>query len=110
MLCSFNSNHRLFKVIQHHNLIIIRSSRWHRNNLVKVTPVVSQELLSVGDALRDLDAKNLLRSDFVLVTGDVVSNLDLGKVLQAHKQRKQTDKNSIMTMVLKEASPDHRSR
>jgi translation initiation factor eIF-2B subunit epsilon len=50
-----------------------------------VTTIVSQELNSVGDALRDLDAKQVLRSDFILVSGDVVSNMNLEKALEEHK-------------------------
>lgn len=50
-----------------------------------VTTIVSQELLSVGDALRDLDSKQLLQSDFILVSGDVVSNMNLELALNEHK-------------------------
>lgn len=40
---------------------------------------------SLGDVLRDVDAKSLVRSDFLLVYGDVVSNLDIGPALQEHR-------------------------
>ncbi|CAI2199571.1 5832_t:CDS:2, partial [Funneliformis geosporum] len=65
---------------------------------------------SVGDALRELDSKQLINSDFILISGDVVSNIHLKQVLDAHRARKNTDKNAIMTMVVKEASPFHRTR
>ena len=41
--------------------------------------------MSMGDALRDLDAKSLIRSDFILLYGDVVSNIKLQKVVEEHK-------------------------
>ncbi|KAJ3299908.1 hypothetical protein HK104_006059 [Borealophlyctis nickersoniae] len=89
----------------------LRQSKWHKCILPRVSTVVSQELRSVGDALRDMDAKQLLHSDFILVSGDVVSNMNLEKALEEHRQRRATtDKNSIMTMVVKQASATHRSR
>jgi len=44
-----------------------------------------QECYSVGDALRELDAKQLLRGDFILVSGDVISNVNLDAILEEHK-------------------------
>lgn len=40
---------------------------------------------SLGDVLRDVDAKSLVRSDFVLVYGDVVSNVNISQALQEHR-------------------------
>ncbi|KAF9585534.1 hypothetical protein BGW38_001935 [Lunasporangiospora selenospora] len=77
---------------------------------MRIHTIVSQELMSVGDAMRDLDAKQLIDTDFILVTGDVVSNMKLDKVLEEHRVRRQADKSAIMTMVLKKASYQHRSR
>lgn len=48
--------------------------------------VVTSELYrSLGDVLRDVDAKSLVRSDFVLVTGDVVSNINIEAALEEHR-------------------------
>lgn len=66
--------------------------------------------MSVGDALRELDSRQLITNDFILTFGDLVSNMKLDKVLETHRARKKTDKNSIMTMVLKEATRTHSSR
>lgn len=71
---------------------------------------MSRESLSVGDALRELDSKQLITSDFILVSGDVVSNVPLNEVLKEHRKRREDDKNAIMTMVVREASPFHRTR
>ncbi|KAI8916264.1 nucleotide-diphospho-sugar transferase [Gorgonomyces haynaldii] len=71
---------------------------------------VSQHHRSIGDVLRDLDSKQVLVSDFVLVNGDLVADFDLQRAVQEHRDRKEKDKNSIMTMVLKQASQHHRSR
>jgi translation initiation factor eIF-2B subunit epsilon len=65
---------------------------------------------SIGDAMRDLDSRSLLTGDFLLVYGDVVSNLPLESALAAHRARRATDKNAIMTMVLREAGAAHRTK
>lgn len=60
--------------------------------------------------MRDLDTRGLLVGDFLLVYGDVVSNLPLESALAAHRARRAKDKNAIMTMVLREAGPKHRTK
>jgi len=61
--------------------------------------------------MRDLDKRALLTGDFFLVYGDIVSNMPLAPALAAHKARKAIDKNSIMTMVLRQAGDGpHRTK
>jgi NDP-sugar pyrophosphorylase family protein len=60
--------------------------------------------------MRDLDTRGLLVGDFVMVYGDVVSNLPLESALAAHRARRAKDKNAIMTMVLREAGTTHRTK
>ena len=66
--------------------------------------------MSIGDALRDLDTKQVLKNDFVLVSGDMITNMDVSIALGRHRQIKESDKNCIMTMVMKSVGPQHRSR
>ena len=72
--------------------------------------ITSPECTSIGDALRDIDTKAIIQGDFILVSGDVVSNMNLSRALAAHRERRKADKNMIMTMVLKPSTPLHRSR
>ena len=65
---------------------------------------------SIGDAMRDLDSRRILVGDFLLVYGDVVSNLPLEPALTAHRARRATDRNAIMTMILREAGTTHRTK
>lgn len=45
--------------------------------------ITSNNCLSAGDALRDIDQRGVVRSDpFILVSGDVVSNIDLKSVIK----------------------------
>ncbi|XP_004079082.1 translation initiation factor eIF-2B subunit epsilon [Oryzias latipes] len=87
-------------------------SKWCRPTSSNTVHIITSELYrSLGDVLRDVDAKSLVRSDFVLVYGDVVSNIDMSQALQEHRQRRKMEKNiSVMTMMFKESSPGHRSR
>ncbi|KAI0905825.1 eIF4-gamma/eIF5/eIF2-epsilon [Ustulina deusta] len=58
---------------------------------------------SVGDFLRDLDGRGIIGGDFLLVHGDLVSNLSLEGALAAHRARREANRDSCMTMVLREA-------
>lgn len=60
--------------------------------------------------MRDLDKRAILAGDFLIVYGDVVSNLPIEAAIAAHRQRRAKDKNAIMTMVLREAGTVHRTK
>jgi translation initiation factor eIF-2B subunit epsilon len=77
----------------------LAESKWSANREMVVTTVVSTSCLSAGEALRLIDQKDIIKGDFVLVSGDTVSNLNLAPVLEAHRARRAADKNAIMTMV-----------
>lgn len=60
--------------------------------------------------MRDLDSKELLTGDFLCVYGDVISNVPLEAALAAHRARRLANKNAVMTMVLREAGTQHRTK
>ena len=83
----------------------IQASKWYPHTS-SVSPfntleIVKTKARSVGDALRDLDARDLITGDFLLVHGDLVSNLPIDDALARHRARRIADKNAIMTMVLR---------
>ncbi|XP_065911743.1 translation initiation factor eIF2B subunit epsilon-like [Dysidea avara] len=80
------------------------------NSPVQLTIMMSENCYSLGDAMRDIDSQSLISSDFILVSGDLVSNMKLQQAIVEHKERKKKDKMSVMTVVYKKASPDHRTR
>jgi len=90
----------------------VKASKWMSNS----SPFLRVEMIrcmamSVGDIMRDLDQKQIINGDFICVSGDVVSDLPISKALKVHKQRREKDKNAIMTMLLRERSDsDHRHR
>ncbi|KAG9291448.1 hypothetical protein G9A89_021867 [Geosiphon pyriformis] len=64
----------------------LNSSKWAlAYSPIKIIPIVTPEARSVGDALRELDTKQLIDSDFILVSGDMVSNIHLEQILEAHR-------------------------
>lgn len=76
----------------------------------KVNTIMSLESRSVGDAMRDVDNRGLITGDFVLVSGDLVTNMDFEKALDIHKQRRKADKDHIVTMCLSKATQFHKTR
>ncbi|KAJ6496585.1 nucleotide-diphospho-sugar transferase [Mycena vitilis] len=90
----------------------IRESKWSRpGSGIKIVPIMTaKETFSAGDAMRDVYTRGLVTSDFVLVMGDLVSNIRIDEVVRVHKERRKTNKDAIMTMVVKESGAAHRTR
>ncbi|KAL7813145.1 nucleotide-diphospho-sugar transferase [Trichoderma aethiopicum] len=66
---------------------------------------------SIGDVLRDMDKRSLVDGDFLLVHGDMVSNLILDSALAAHRKRRETSAANIMTMILHSGgTEEHRTK
>ncbi|KAK5625741.1 hypothetical protein RRF57_001457 [Xylaria bambusicola] len=80
----------------------IHNSRW--------LPIAQSGPFSVLEFIRVADARSrprwsrIIGSDFLLVHGDLVSNLSLEGALAAHRARREANRDSCMTMVLREAS------
>ncbi|KAI1497286.1 nucleotide-diphospho-sugar transferase [Biscogniauxia marginata] len=93
----------------HHEQIerYIHDSRW--SPIARSCPFSTLEFIrvadarSIGDFLRDLDKRNIIEGDFVLVHGDLVANIPLDGALAAHRARREENRDSCMTMVLREA-------
>ncbi|KAK5084957.1 translation initiation factor eIF-2B epsilon subunit, GEF [Exophiala xenobiotica] len=90
----------------------VKASKW----MSSASPFLRVEMIrcmatSVGDIMRDLDQKQIINGDFICVSGDIVSDFPVNKALKVHKQRREKDKNAIMTMLLRERNDsDHRHR
>ena len=95
-----------------HPSVPVRESKWSRpSSGIKIVPIITaKETFSPGDAMRDIYTHGIITSDFVLVTGDLVSNIRIDEVVRAHKERRRTNKDAIMTMVVKESGFQHRTR
>lgn len=62
--------------------------------------ISSTSAQSIGDALRQLDAMQILnpKMPFLLLHSPVVSNVDLSRLVRDHKKLREEDKNVIMTV------------
>ncbi|CAL9111047.1 unnamed protein product [Musa textilis] len=74
---------------------------------LSVTTIESHDAISAGDALRVIYEKSVIRGDFVLISGDTVSNMSLAQALHEHKERRKKDPLAIMTMIIKHSKPSN---
>ena len=61
---------------------MVRRRNW---NHFSIRVIASDDIRSVGDALRDAYAKNLIPGDFLLIRGDTIGNIDLANIMKVHK-------------------------
>ncbi len=52
---------------------------------MSVSVFASETFQSMGDAMRELDAKAIIKSDFILIFGDSIGNLPLQEIRAQHK-------------------------
>ncbi|XP_061348460.1 uncharacterized protein LOC133293858 [Gastrolobium bilobum] len=91
----------------------LEKSEWFSQPNFAVTTIESQNSVSAGDALRVIYEHNVIHGDFVLISGDTISNMSLTQALLEHKERRKKDSNAVMTMVIKRSKPNpniHQSR
>ena len=73
---------------------------WNKSLVVKC--IIDSSVTNVGDALRELDKRNVIVSDpFILMNGDVVTNIDIVPMLKAHEARHKAEASAILTVILK---------
>lgn len=83
----------------------ISTSKWKTpTSPFKSFTFLKSQALSVGDVMRDLDSKRVITGDFLLISGDVVSNFPIEDAIAQHRSRRKKDKNAIMTILLREAN------
>ncbi|XP_054162967.1 translation initiation factor eIF-2B subunit epsilon-like [Oppia nitens] len=80
------------------------------NNSMTISVFASESFQSMGDALRELDAKAVIKSDFILINGDSIGTLPLKEIRAQHKANRLKDKGCVMTTVFRRAKPNHRIR
>ncbi|GMI88829.1 hypothetical protein like AT2G34970 [Hibiscus trionum] len=81
------------------------SSEWSSKPDFSVTTIEANDSISAGDALRLIYERQVIDGDFVLISGDTVSNMSLTQALEEHKERRKRDANAIMTMVVQQSKP-----
>lgn len=98
----------IYVLTRSHAHLIRQHVNDHLQNLlhsqgIAITVMSTPEARSEGDAIRELDAKQVLRSDFLLYRSDSVCTMDLRPVVDLHRRRRAIDKDAIMTMCCMQA-------
>ncbi len=55
------------------------------------------ELKSFGDAIREIQFRNLVSDDFLVLYGNTVTNIDLSKMIHSHFLKKDELKSVVLT-------------
>uniref|UniRef100_T1JMJ8 EIF2B subunit epsilon/gamma LbH domain-containing protein n=1 Tax=Strigamia maritima TaxID=126957 RepID=T1JMJ8_STRMM len=77
---------------------------------MQISVIVSHQCVSLGDTLREIDSRGVIRNDFVLVNQGVVSNVDLKPIIEQHRENYKTNKQLLMTEIYARVMPRHRCR
>ncbi|QHS72413.1 translation initiation factor eIF2B catalytic subunit epsilon [Saccharomyces paradoxus] len=106
--------HEVFLICSSHANQInayIENSKWNLPwSPFKINTIMSPEARCTGDVMRDLDNRGIITGDFILVSGDVLTNIDFSKMLEFHKKMHFQDKDHISTMCLSKASSYPKTR
>lgn len=83
----------------------IDERKWKKK--VEIHFLYNFQCRSIGDAMREIDGKNLISSSFILITANtVLSNINLNEYFDLHKQVSKMDKNAVMTMLCQKRLTD----
>ncbi|GAB1598439.1 translation initiation factor eIF-2B subunit epsilon-like isoform X1 [Argonauta hians] len=88
----------------------LKDAGWYKKTSLTVTIIIQKGCYSLGDAMRDIDSRSVIRNDFVLLFGDTVANLKLTDIIQIHRKTREANKLAVMTMIMKRAKPGHAAR
>lgn len=101
------SSYFLNDVREHIKKGISSCCSWSVNMTVRV--IGGESCRSFGDAMRDLDAKGLIRGSFIIMGADTVTNADLRPIFEQHKKTLKYDKGAAATVIFKEATSSCRT-
>jgi translation initiation factor eIF-2B subunit epsilon len=76
----------------------------------EVQVLVAPGCKTVGQAMREVDSRDKIRSDFIFCNVDTIAHLNLLPALAAHKRRREEEKNkdAIVTLLLVPSPPVQR--
>jgi translation initiation factor eIF-2B subunit epsilon len=82
--------------------------KYHRKNknIKLVVSDSNEEFADVGDCLRKINAEKMISSDFLLIRGLVIANIDIEGIFNYHQMKKKEDPFCIITSILKNYKND----
>ena len=68
----------------------------------KIRIIELENVESEGDILREIDLLNIINRDFIVINGDIITNIDLQTAIEEHSERRANDKEKkcLVTKVL----------
>ncbi|CAO1637737.1 unnamed protein product [Sympodiomycopsis kandeliae] len=101
---------KVYILAKAHTDLLRRHIEALRNNgalgTMEITILALPEASSVGHAMQDLDRKEVIRGDFLLVQPDAIGNVDLREMVRIHTDRKKRDREAIMTIGMMQINPN----
>lgn len=88
MFCSAANNQQVRDYINHHwssEMDNTSGGDHDPGHKMSICVYSSDHFYSVGDMLRDLNNRGILKTDFILIHGDTIGNLPLNLILEDHK-------------------------
>lgn len=85
------------------------SEKYSWSTQMSVQVIGSEGCRCLGDALRDLDGKGVIRGHFVLMGCDSITNAQLRTIFEKHRRSCKLDKGAAMTVVYKKVGSDYRT-
>ncbi|KAI6648526.1 hypothetical protein LOD99_8158 [Oopsacas minuta] len=77
---------------------------------LSIHSLFSETCDSLGSCLKHVHSSQLIHSDFVLLYGCVISNVDVLEIIKEHRTRTKNNPGSMMTMVFQRGAPQQRGR
>lgn len=69
----------------------------YNENDINITVIKTKKVLSATSVIKELDSRNILKEDFLLINSHIVSNIDIRKAIIEHNNRKNKDAPMMMT-------------
>ena len=77
---------------------------------ISIKLIRCSERPSVTSAIKDLDGMDLIKNDFLLINGHIITNIDISKAIEEHNKRKAEDKPMLMTKLFMRCPLDDKIR
>lgn len=84
----------------------LKKNHKKNKNIKLVISDSNEEFADVGDCLRKINAEKMISSDFLLIRGLVITNIDLESIFNYHSMKKKEDHFCIITSILKNYKND----
>lgn len=70
----------------------------------KILKSIFLVIFSFGDVMREVQFRNIISSDFLILFADTIANFNLSKAITTHFKKKADLKNVVLTTVIRDKS------